>query len=80
MGLGHVLGQGGMSPFEVAPLMEGDSLALEEGLDRGVGETDIDPFVDQPVGDAVVVVIDLDVVIDTDLGPAPLGIGESMSR
>jgi len=58
--------------------MEGDSPALEEHLYGGVGETEIDLFMDQPAGDTVVMVIHLDVVIDTDLGPAPLGIGESM--
>jgi hypothetical protein len=80
MGLGHVLGQGRVSPLKVASAIEGDSLALEEGLDRGVGETDIDPFVDQPVGDTIVVVIHLNMVIDIDLGPAPVGLDESMGR
>ena len=37
------------------------------------GEPDLDPLVHELVGDAVVVVLDGDVVVDVDAGIAPLG-------
>jgi hypothetical protein len=60
--------------------MEGDSSALEEDLYRCIGEADIDSFMNQLIGDTVVMAVHFDVVIDADLCPAPLGIREAMGR
>jgi hypothetical protein len=72
MGLGHMLFERGVSSFDVTAPMEGDSLALEEGLHRRRGEADIEPFMNQLIGNAVVMMIHFDVVVDIDFGLAPL--------
>jgi len=71
MGLGHMFWQRGVSSFDVAAAMEGDSPALEEGLQRRGGEADIEPLMNQLIRDTVVMMIHFDVVIDIDLGSAP---------
>jgi hypothetical protein len=53
--------------------MRGDAAALEEDLDDGGGEAGLDPLVQELVRDAVVVVLDRDVVVDVDAGVHPLG-------
>ena len=53
--------------------MRGDSSALEEDLHGGIGEAHIELFMNQLIGNAVVVVIHLDVVIDIDPGAFPFG-------
>jgi hypothetical protein len=53
--------------------MRGDAPALEEELDDGRGEADLDALVQELVGDAVVVVVDGDVVVDVDASVGPLG-------
>ena len=58
--------------------MKGDSSALEEDLHRGIGQADIEPFMDQLIGNTVVMVIHFDVVIDIDLCPAPLRVSETL--
>src|SRR5437588_823168 len=55
------------------PTMRGDAPALEKQFDRGGAEADLDPLVHELVGDAVVVVLDEDVVVDVHAGVAPLG-------
>ena len=47
--------------------------ALEKQLDDGGGEPHLDALVQQLVGDAVVVVLDDDVVVDVNAGVAPRG-------
>jgi activator of 2-hydroxyglutaryl-CoA dehydratase len=71
MGLGHMLWQSGVSPFDITAAMEGHSSALEEGFQCGIGETDIEPLMNQLIRDTVVMVIHFDVVIDIDLWSAP---------
>jgi hypothetical protein len=72
MGLGHMLWQRGVSPFDVTAPMEGHSLTLEEGLYRRRGQAGIESLMNQLIRDTVVMVIHFDVVIDIDLGLAPL--------
>jgi hypothetical protein len=60
--------------------VRGDSPALEEDLDGGGRETDIELFSDQLVRDAVIVVVHLDVIIDIDPGALPIGIDIGMNR
>jgi len=59
--------------------VRGDSASLEEDLDGGNCETNIELFMDQLVRDAVVVVVDLDVIIDIDPGTLPFGINIGMN-
>src|SRR3989442_1240893 len=56
-----------------ASAMGGDAPAFEKQFDRGGGEADLDPLMHELVGDAVVVVLDEDVVVDVHAGVAPLG-------
>jgi hypothetical protein len=69
-----------MFSSEEASAMKGNSSALEEGLHRGIGETDIEPFVNQLIRNTVVMVIHFDMVINIDLCSAPLRIWEAMGR
>jgi len=55
-----------------AAAMRGDAAVLEEDLDDGGGEPH-DPLVQELVGDAVVVVLDCDVIVDVDASVGPLG-------
>ena len=73
MGVRHVRGVGGVLAPAVAAAMGGDAPALEEQLDDRRREPDLDALVHELVGDAVVVVLDGDVVVDVDPGVAPLG-------
>ena len=57
----------------VTAQVRGDALVLEEHLDGGAGEAHLDDLTGQLVGNGVVVALDLDVVVDVDLGPAPGG-------
>ena len=58
----------------VAAHVRGDAAALEEALDRRVGETRHDVLADQRVRHAVVMPVDLDVIVDADLRLGPLGV------
>jgi len=80
MGLRHMLFDRGVPPFEVTAAMEGDSLALEEGFHRRRGEANIEPLMNQLIGDTVVMMIHFDVVIDIDLVSAPLSENVAMGR
>jgi len=62
----HMICKGGVSAPCIVPSMGSDASTLEEDLDGGLRSTDIDLFVDETVGDAVVVFAELDMVIDTD--------------
>jgi hypothetical protein len=73
MGLGHVLGDGGGFSGAITPEMGGDSSALEEDLHGGLGEPHLHLLMDELIGDAVVMAIHLDMVIDIDLGAFPFG-------
>ena len=71
MRFGHVLGDGGGFPGAIAPEMGGDSSALEEDLDGGLGEPHLHLLMNELIGNAVVMAIQLDMVIDIDLGVFP---------
>ncbi len=73
MSEGHVGGGGGMSTTEVGSNVGGHALAFEEDFDGGGGELGVDGFPDEATGNAVVMAIDFDVVVDVDLGPFPFG-------
>src|SRR5207245_404924 len=60
----HVGGLGGVLAAAPASAMRGDAPAFEKQFDRGGGEADLDPLMHELVGDAVVVVLDEDVVVD----------------
>ena len=70
---GHVLLEGGVPAALVAADVAGDAGVLVEALHRGRGVAQVDLFADQPVGNAVVVALELDVIVDVHGGPLPLG-------
>jgi hypothetical protein len=80
MGLGHVLGDGGGFAGAIAPEMGGDSSALEEDLHRGLSEPHLHLLMNELIGNAVVMVIHLDMVIDIDLDAFPFSKDEPMGR
>ncbi len=51
----------------------GNAFAFEENLDGGGGDFGVDGFADQAAGNAVIVGVDVDVVVDIDFGPLPVG-------
>ena len=51
--------------------MAGHAATSDEDLDRARGDADIGPLADELIGNAVVVALDLEVVVDADLGPLP---------
>jgi hypothetical protein len=71
VGLGHVGGIGGVVPADKTPPMRGDTLAAVEDLDGGGGQTRDDVFVDERVGDGVVMAVEFDVVVDADARADP---------
>ena len=73
MGGRAVLGVGGVLTPAIAAEMAGDALAGMQDLHRRPGQPDVDLGPDELVGDAVVVVLDLDVVVDVHAGLLPLG-------
>ena len=66
-----MLFDGGMPPFVKAADMTGDSIVFIEALNGCCGDADIDLFLDQLMGDTVVMPIHLNVVIDVDPGFLP---------
>ncbi len=75
-----VFGQGGIASPTVASAMSGNPMPFEKDLSRGPRETNIHLFMDELIGNAVVVVIDLDVIIDIDPGFLPVGKDIGLSR
>jgi hypothetical protein len=70
---GHVLGDRRVPAGQIAPAVAGHPAAADEGLDRPGAQPDLDLLAHELVGHAVVVAQDLDVVVDRDPRPAPLG-------
>src|SRR5271165_2522409 len=68
----HVVRHGGMLAVAAAAPMNRDALATQEHLHRASGEAGIDLGAGIAVGDAVEVVLDLDVVVDPNAANAPL--------
>src|SRR5206468_2348169 len=61
--------------------MRGDALAAVEDLDGGRGQARVDVFVDERVGDGVVMAVALDVIVDVDAGTDfPLAVDERLRR
>jgi len=78
--LGPVLGQGGVTARCRTAGVSRDAATFEEDLDGGGREADFDLLVDAAVGNAVVVAVDLDVVVDVDARLLPLGEDEGFGR
>jgi hypothetical protein len=57
----------------VTAQVRGDALVLEEHLDNAAGEAHLDDCSGQLVGHGVVVALDLDVIVNVDLGESPRG-------
>ena len=74
VGLGHMFRQGRMLPFFVTPRMAGNPVVFEQYFDRGGRQTDIDPLFDKLIGNAVVMIIHGNVVVDVDRSLLPLGV------
>ena len=70
---GHVDGSGGVAAPLVGAGVGGDAFAFEENLDGGGGDFGVDGFADEAAGDAVIVGVNIDVVVDIDFGPFPFG-------
>jgi hypothetical protein len=69
----HVVGHRGVLVGGAHALMGGDALAPGEELDGAGGEPRLDFDAGEAMGDAVVVALDLDMVVDADAAHAPLG-------
>ena len=68
----HVVGDGGVLAVAASALMDGDALAFDKNLDGPAGEACFDFSTGEAVGNAVEVLLDLDVIIDADPADAPL--------
>jgi hypothetical protein len=68
VGVGHVSRVGGVPAALEAADMARDAATTAEDLDRVGAETDVAELAYQLVGDRVVMAVDLDVVVDVDLG------------
>src|SRR5919106_80254 len=60
----------------VLRLLRGDALAAVEDFDSRRGQARVDPFVEEGVGDGVVMVVEGDVVVDVDASELPFGVHE----
>jgi len=67
----HMFGEGGVPAEGIAAPVGSDPLVVEKDLDGAFGGADVDLFVDQGVRDAVVMMLELDVVVDVDAGFLP---------
>jgi hypothetical protein len=75
--LGHVLGDGGMPVRNKAADMGSDAFAAMENLHRAGGGAGFQLLPGELIGDAVLVSVDLDVIID--VGPDSLPIREDVT-
>lgn len=73
MGRGHVFSNRGVPAGGVRTAVGSDPAMLEKDFDGGFGGANVDLFVDQGMGDAVVVLLELDVVVDVDTRLLPDG-------
>src|SRR5579883_189454 len=69
----HVLRHGGVLVIAAHALMGGDPLALVEDLDGAGGEPHLDLGAHEAMRDAVVMLLDLDVIVEAHAPDAPLG-------
>ena len=82
---GHVIGNGRVFPVAAGPQVDGDALSFEEDLDAASSQAHVDLGAGEPVGDGVIVGVDVDVIVDADAATAPLAIlvglgGERLQR
>src|SRR4030042_4502669 len=63
-----------MLPFLVTPRMAGDPLVFEQDFNRGGCKTDINPLFGKLIGNAVIMSIGFDMIVDVDGGLLPFGI------
>ena len=75
MGARHVLGDRRVAAPVGRARMAGDALPLVEGLDRLVGEADVDELADQPERRGIPVAVDFNVVVGGDAAALPDGEG-----
>ena len=78
--LGSMFIQGREAAWLVTAPMSGHAFALVEELDGRVREPHVHRLMNQGIGDAVVVVVNLNMVVDVHLGLLPLGEDEGFSR
>jgi len=70
---GHVLRHGRVPAVAARAPVRGNALALKKDLDGARGQSCFDFGAGETIGHTVEVLVDLDVVIDADAAPAPLG-------
>lgn len=70
---GHVFGQCGVLPGAIDAGVHRDATVAKEDFHRTLGNPQVDFLVDESIGDAVVVVLELDIVVDVDTGLFPQG-------
>ena len=80
VGLGHVFGQGGVSVFAMTSRVTGHAPVFMKDSDGGGGHTHVELFTFELIGNAVIVTIHFDMVIDIDGRFFPLGKLISMGR
>ena len=80
MGARHVLGHGGVAPVGGSAQMAGDALSAMENLDRSIGEAGPQLLSQQGVRHRVVMLVDLDVVVETGAALLPLGVDVRLGR
>jgi len=71
MSLGAVFGLGAEAPRAACPQVPGDRLTAIIDLDRVGADAQINALTDQPIGNRVVLALELDVIIEKDLGTLP---------
>src|SRR5207247_1368340 len=77
--LRHVGRVGGVLPADDTPPMRGDALAAVEDLDGGRGQAGVDVFMNERVGDGVVMAVKLEVVVEADASAdLPVAVDEGL--
>src|SRR5262249_32947669 len=69
----HVFGDGRVLVVAARPQVSSDPLTLDENLDGACGEAHLDFGAGEAVGNAVVVIVDVDMIVDADARRAPSG-------
>jgi hypothetical protein len=59
--------------FATHPQMRGDALSSEEDFHRSGGDAYVNFAAYEPIGNAIVVLVDLDVIVNADTAKLPLG-------
>ena len=80
MGGGHVVSCGRIGTLAVAARMAGRPAPMGEDFDRAKGNSQFDFLAHQLMRDAVVVVLELDVIVDIDPGTFPVSQRERERR